>query len=318
MKIAFIEKPNLSYANLASLKRINAILAEYQVQGYVLTLRQLYYQLVARGMVRNQQREYTRLSRIMTKGRMLGLVDWNSIVDRTRVPHLPYCVDSIEDALDDAANFYRLDRQEDQENYMEVWIEKDALSGVIANITDRLHVRRLTNRGYSSTTAMYEAALRFKQHYSTKDCFILYIGDHDPSGLDMIRDIKQRMFEFELGEVEVIHLGLTWEQIEKYNPPVNPAKMKDPRAKWYVEKHGYNCWEVDALDPKTLNKLVETNIESRMDLDLFEEKCKRENEEKDVLYDVASRYKELEEIGELRQKVEKAETALRQLKELHV
>lgn len=314
MKQAFTDKSHLSYANRARLEQANAIIEEYHSQGYTLTLRQLYYQLVARGLIENQQREYVRLSRILTKGRMAGLVDWDSIVDRTRVPQLPYYVEDIENALYDVANQYRLDRQEGQANYLELWIEKDALSGVIMPVTKRLHVRLLTNRGYSSTTAMHEAAMRIHQHMNEgQNCFILYIGDFDPSGLDMIRDIEDRMCN-EFGcVVEVVHLGLTEEQIKKYNPPPNPTKPLDPRSNWYIEQYGETCWEVDALDPKTLHELVESNIEERTDLDLFEEKCKQENEDKDILYDVRENYRELDNIDELKDKAEKADTALQQL-----
>lgn len=277
-KQKFVNKLRLSTANIERLERINSILEEYREDGYVLTLRQLYYQLVSRDIIPNQQKEYAKLSLLLTKGRMAGVVDWEIIEDRVRKPHLPYWVDGIEDAIKDTIRQYRLNRQEGQENYIEVWIEKDALSGVLRRITEKYHIRLMVNRGYSSTSAMYDAYKRFRYEMVVNDKkgIILYLGDHDPSGLDMIRDIKDRLLEFGVN-VEVNQIGLTQQQIKQYNPPPNPAKIKDPRAKWYIEEYGNTSWEVDALPPKILNTLVETNIKKIIDIETYESMIKKED-----------------------------------------
>lgn len=289
MKEQFNEKLHLNHKNIEKLSIVNGIIEEYISEGYRLTLRQLYYQLVSRDIVPNSQKEYAKLSTLLVKGRMAGEVDWGAIEDRVRIPFLPYWVRSIKEAIDDTINQYRLDRMEGQENYIELWVEKDALSGVLKPITSFYHIDLMVNRGYSSCSAMYDSADRFKNHSGQKG-FILYLGDHDPSGLDMIRDIEDRLSNFEV-EVEVQHIGLTFEQIKKYNPPPNPAKFKDPRAKEYIEKFGKMSWEVDALNPKTLNALVKKGIENLIDIDLFKERIEQEKKDKKEMGKFAKDYK---------------------------
>jgi len=118
---------------------------------------------------------------------------------------------------------------------------------------------------------------------------VLYLGDHDPSGLDMVRDIDERLQEFGLGNFEIKHIALTKEQIRKYNPPPNPAKITDPRAKWYVAEHGQVSWEVDALNPKVLHDLVKEAIEEHMDIKKFNSMLRREKKDKKTLQDFADR-----------------------------
>ena len=285
MKETFTPELKLGKKNLVQLKVINEIIEEYLKQGYKLTLRQLYYQLVSRNIIPNLQKEYAKLSNLLVAGRMAGVVDWEAIEDRIRVPFLPYWVDDVAGALDDTISQYRLNRQDNQKAYIEVWVEKDALSGVLRRITSHYHVNLMVNRGYSSCSAMYDASKRFNNSTSEgKRNIILFLGDHDPSGLDMINDIKKRLFSFG-SEVEVIPIALTHKQIEEYNPPPNPTKIKDPRANDYISKYGSTCWEVDALTPQTLNKLVTTTIEKNIDMELFNDKLELETEGKDILTD---------------------------------
>lgn len=283
MKEQFTDKLRLSKSNIERLSTINSILEEYQAEGYVLTLRQLYYQLVSRNIIPNELKEYAKLSSLLTKGRMAGVVDWSIIEDRIRRPHLPYWVTGIPDAINDIISQYRLDRQRDQETYIELWVEKDALSGVLKRITNKYHIRLMINRGYSSTSAMYDAHQRFKKEIDCgKRCVILYLGDHDPSGLDMIRDIGDRLGDF-FTVVDVMQIGLTMEQIKQYAPPPNPAKVTDPRAKWYIQEYGNTSWEVDALPPPVLNKLVEDNILNHINLNKFNSIVELESSEKEEL-----------------------------------
>jgi intein/homing endonuclease len=152
--------------------------------------------------------------------------------------------------------------------------EKDALSGVISRVTEKFHVRLMVNRGYSSATAMHDAAKRIIR--SEKEAHILYLGDHDPSGMDMVRDIRDRLLEFN-AEVKVDHIALTDEQIAKYNPPPNPAKVTDPRAGGYIATYGKTSWEVDALTPTVLNALIESKILGIIDYGKFEDILRKEN-----------------------------------------
>lgn len=284
----------LSNKNKEKLNLINSIIKEYADDGYTMTLRQLYYQLVSRDIIPNKQNEYAKISKLLKEGRMAGIVDWNAIEDRLRVPYLPYWNTDPKEAVDDAIRQYRLNRQEEQDVYLEVWVEKDALSGVLKRVTSKYHVNLLVNRGYGSVTAIHDAYMRFARHIRKgKECRILYLGDHDPSGMDMIRDINERINEMLRAKYcnwfKIDAIALTMEQIKKYNPPKNPAKMTDPRAKWYVDKFGYNSWEVDALDPKTLNKLLSEKIEENIDLELFNTMLESEEKDKDKLRKLATK-----------------------------
>jgi len=288
LKERFRESLHLSEKNKEQLKIINSIIEEYAEEGYKLTLRQLYYQLVSRDIIPNAVKEYAKISTLLVKGRMAGVVDWEAIEDRIRVPFLPYWVFGIEDAIKDIIEQYRLNRQQDQDVYIELWVEKDALSGVLKRITSHYHINLMVNRGYSSCTAMHDAYKRLKrQENQGKSTYILYLGDHDPSGLDMVRDIRDRLEEF--GVIpKVIPIGLTREQINKYNPPPNPAKIKDPRARGYIEQHGNTSWEVDALNPKVLHELVKINVESLIDVNLFLKQIKTEELDKEKLLKISN------------------------------
>lgn len=277
MKERFRNDLHLERKNIEKLDVVNGIIEEYLKQGYRLTLRQLYYQLVSRDIIANRVEEYSKLSNLLVKGRMAGEVDWEAIEDRIRVPKLPYYADSIQDAMRDIIRGYRLNRQDGQGVYIEVWVEKDALSGVLYRITHKYHINLMVNRGYSSCTAMHDAYERFANE-DDRDRYILYLGDHDPSGLDMIRDIQERLCEFGIDNMNVLPIALTQEQIKKYNPPPNPAKITDPRANEYISEYGNVSWEVDALNPKVLNTLLENAILKLIDEDIFDKVLEKEKE----------------------------------------
>ncbi len=286
-KEKFRDKLRLSKKNQEQLIIINEIIDEYAMQGYKLTLRQLFYQLVSRDIIPNQTKEYAKLSGLLVKGRMAGAVDWESIEDRIRVPYIPSAWDSPEAIIESAIYSYRRNRQEGQEVYIELWVEKDALSGVLKEITKKYHINLMVNRGYSSCTAMHDSFKRLKEaEDEDKQTYILYLGDHDPSGLDMIRDVYDRLEEFGVYP-EVRQIGLTMEQIKKYNPPPNPAKITDPRATKYIEKYGETSWEVDALNPETLHSLVKENVEELININLFNKSLKQEEKDKTKLKKLA-------------------------------
>lgn len=270
MKQQFDSELRLSKANRIMLERINTILEEYRNDGYVLTLRQLYYQLVSKDIIPNNDREYAKLSNILKKGRMAGIVDWSAIEDRVRVPKLPYWVRDVQHAIQDTIEQYRVNRMQGQQRNIEIWVEKDALSNVLFRVTSKYHIRLMVNRGYSSISAMYDAHRRLRS-----GDVILYFGDHDPSGKDMVRDIRERMEEFGR-EVDVRPVALTMEQIRRFNPPPNPAKITDPRAKWYIREYDRTSWELDALPPRELIRLAEEAVEELIDLDLYNRCLDRE------------------------------------------
>lgn len=268
----------------------------YARQSYTLTLRQLHYQFVSRNWIVNHTTAYKKLGSILQDCRWAGIVDWDGISDRGRKPIMDYSVRDVADALNDTINQYKLDRQLGQPIHVELWTEKDALSEIIGRPASKYHVRLCVNKGYTSDSAIYDAYERFalKINAGVK-CVVLYFGDHDPSGLDMIRDIRERLTkmlvngdnQFDPDTVdelfEVLPIGLTMQQIKKYKLPPNPAKTTDSRSAGYIKKFGKESWEVDALDPATLVEIVETNILNNIDEDIYNEMLEMELKHKKQL-----------------------------------
>lgn len=310
MKTAY-RKIRLSPANKVRLGEINSIIEEYRLDGYVLTLRQLYYQLVSRDIIPNQQKEYKNLSKLLGEGRMAGYVDWEAIEDRMRKVEKPSCWDTPMDILQTAVRQYRRDNMENQPCRIEVWVEKDALSGVLERVTSKYGIGLQVQRGYGSITALKNAYERVIE--DDRKFHILYLGDHDPSGLDMLRDIENRIFEFWWGDnqgsdepcpknfmdspcypefadrFEIVPIALTSAQIKQYSPPPNPAKMTDPRSGNYVDEHGNTSYEVDALPPKVLNRILTDAITDLMDLDEYDRSLERQKAEKWVMKEAISK-----------------------------
>lgn len=283
MKQAYLTPKNWSGRKRQVFEKVKEVVDEFQSQGYRMTLRQLYYQLVSRDVIPNLASEYAKLSTLLTEARMYGYIDWDFIEDRIRVPKKHGEWNDIDHIVRSAIASYRRDRWQDQDNYLEVWVEKDALSGVLQPITERYHVNLMVNRGYSSSSAMHDASIRFKREEEKgKSTYILYLGDHDPSGMDMVRDIQERMKIFG-SEVEVKRIALNMDQIQQFNPPPNPAKITDPRAKKYIAEFGSTSWELDALSPRDLNTLLDTHIQELMDIEAYNHWCRLEEHEKQEL-----------------------------------
>ncbi len=268
---------NFGPDRLAMIKQANAIIDDYAAQGFDLTLRQLYYQFVARDLIPNRQSEYKRLGDIVNDARLAGLIDWNRIVDRTRNLRSLAHWDGPEDLVEAAASQFRTDRWATQPHRVEVWIEKDALVGVIEGVCEDLDVPFFSCRGYTSQSEMWAAAQRLLAYRKPRRRpgtltrapkpqvpIILHFGDHDPSGMDMTRDITDRL-ELFMGGMEVRRLALNFDQVEQYNPPPNPAKLTDSRVGAYMARFGNESWELDALEPAVLAALIRGEIESLQD-----------------------------------------------------
>lgn len=257
----------------------NEVVAEYAAQGFDLTLRQLYYQLVARDYIPNQQREYKRLGQIISDARRAGMVDWDAIIDRTRNLRSNPHWSSPASILHAAEQSFAVDKWEGQEYRPEVWVEKDALVGVVQRAAEALDVSYFACRGYSSDSEMWRAAQRcIRYEDNGQKLYIIHLGDHDPSGLDMSRDIEARFNLFEAWPV-VKRIALNFNQVQQYNPPPNPAKETDSRWSEYVDKYStYSSWELDALEPQTLVDLITAEVEALRDDDLWQEKVDEENE----------------------------------------
>ena len=269
------------------------IVEQYEEQGYRLTLRQLYYRFVAGGLIPNTERSYKNLGRILDLGRMLGVIDWDSIEDRTRSLGYTSHWDDPADIIESAAQSFRIDKWQGQATRVEVWVEKEALAGVVQRVADRWDVPWFGCRGYASQSAMYAAGKRMAR-YLADGCervVVLHLGDHDPSGIDMTRDIQARLSKFSRSdEVSVDRIALNMDQIEAYNPPPNPAKLSDSRAPDYVQRFGRSSWELDALPPADLDALIEKHVQVHLDLELYQEEEQVEDAQRRYLGQVSSKW----------------------------
>jgi hypothetical protein len=251
---------------MAVIEQANAIIGEYQAQGFVLTLRQLYYQFVSRTLIENDQGEYKRLGAIVKDGRRAGLIDWAGIEDRTRTVRTHSSWDGPAEIIETVVKSYRTDLWVDQQYRPEVWIEKDALVGVIEDICTEFRVPFFACRGNNSESNQYEAGKRFEEHFERGlTPLVLHLGDHDPNGIDMTRDNRERLALFARGNIEVRRLALNIDQVRRYSPPPNFAKETDSRYAAYVRDFGTECWELDALEPQVIVDLIRDELEGLID-----------------------------------------------------
>ena len=280
-------------ATLDTIERANQIIAAYQEQGFDLTVRQLYYQFVARDWIENSERSYKNMVKVIDRGRKAGLIDWEAIVDRTRNlranPHWDHAAEIIRSA----ANQFRFDLWADQSYQVEVWIEKDALIGVIEDICRQWDVPFFACRGYNSQSEQWRAGRRFREaERAGKVPVVLHLGDHDPSGLDMTDDNESRLRVFAETDVAVQRIALNRNQIDRFNPPPNPAKMEDSRAKDYVRLHGGESWELDALEPQVIVDLIDSAISQIVDIKKWEARLAEQQTARGELREIAQRYEE--------------------------
>jgi len=280
-------------ATLATVAQANTIIAQYAAQGFDLTLRQLYYQMVARALIPNNLQSYKRLGDIINDARLAGLIDWNRIVDRTRNVRANSHWSSPADIMRSAANSYAIDKWADQDWRVEVWIEKDALVGVIEGVCQDLDVAYFSCRGYTSQSEMWSASQRLLRYTNAgKSVKILHLGDHDPSGIDMTRDIRERLdlFMYSSPDVEVDRIALTWAQVQQYNPPPNPAKATDSRYESYLSAYGAECWELDALEPQVIADLIRDGVQGVRDDARWYDALARQGVESALLEEAADRW----------------------------
>ncbi|MFE4547567.1 hypothetical protein [Streptomyces sp. NPDC056785] len=295
MREAYVPK-TFTPAHQRLIDMAEQICREYAAQGFDLTLRQLYYQFVARDVIANKQSEYKRLGSIINDARLAGLLDWNYIVDRTRNLRGLSHWDSPHEVIRSAASGYRTERWATQPHRVEVWIEKDALVGVIAGVCQRYDVDYFSCRGYTSQSELWGAAQRMRGYQREgQKPVIIHLGDHDPSGVDMTRDIEDRMELFE-ADVTVRRIALNMEQVREHNPPPNPAKLTDSRATGYIREHGYSSWELDALNPTMLDELIEGEIWAWRDADAWDRATTAMDQERALLRAVASRWSEVADL----------------------
>jgi hypothetical protein len=281
---------------IVDLGNILEIANEYTAKKINLTLRQLYYKMLGRGYIRpirgtKPEAAYKRLGRQLGRARYAGIVDWEVIEDRTRIPTIPREWRTPKARFESAVETYRLPRTRGQKYYVEIVTEKDTLITSIIGLAQKYHLPVSVFHGNGSTTAMYKLSKRILQSYSAgKIPIILYIGDHDPQGLEMLEDLKTRQTLL-LGrnDFNIVHVALRMDQIKKFILEPNPTKLKkngkknDANAKYVERFNTYNSWEVDALPPERLMEALETAIRKYMDIPKMNAIIKRERKDKTVM-----------------------------------
>lgn len=292
-KIKYISK-TFRKDTLDIIAQANQIIQEYQTQGFDLTLRQLYYQFVSRDLLPNKQKYYDKLGTIISNARLAGMIDWRAIEDRTRNIQSRSYWDNPGQIIGAALRSYRRDRWEGQEYRPEVWIEKEALIGVISSKCRELDVSYFACKGYVSQSEMWNAAQRFQRYQIRgQQTVIIHLGDHDPSGIDMTRDIQDRQTLFKSLGCTIERIALNMDQIDKYNPPPNPAKLTDSRCGNYIKEYGSSSWELDALEPSVMTDLIEQKIVEYRDDEVMQQVINLEDDHKRILENIKDNWETL-------------------------
>lgn len=275
---AYGEKKKIAKKTLDFIQQLNEIIEPYEAKGMKITLRQLYYQCVSKCLIKNNKTQYSHLGEIVNNARFAGLLDWNVIEDRTRCVRVNSHWNNPQEIINAAAEQYRIDVRATQPIYLEAWIEKDSLVSILEQVCEPLDVPFFSSRGFTSITALHDAALRFKNQ--NRKSVILYAGDHDPSGLKISSVIRETLKTFG-ADVELKRIGLTVEQIRELNLPPFFAKESDKNYKQYVKDTGLTqAWELDALPPEYLAEIFRSEIEALTDGQKLQNMIERENADK--------------------------------------
>jgi len=288
-KIAY-ENRRFAAKTALVIEQANEIMENYDS----ITLRGLYYQFVARDFLENTIRNYKKLGDIIRNARMAGMISWDLMTDRTRSLYGYTTYDDIGQAFNLASYTYKEDLHADQDNYIEVWCEKDALTGTINKPCNQYRVNYFPTKGYPSISALKEAAERFQREIDNgKKIIILYLSDLDPEGIAMPKTVAETFRTMGV-TVTIERIGLTLEQVRRYNPPSSVAKATSSRIEDYIEETGTDeVWELDALDQEVTRSLITDRLKQIIDLDRFEQAKRREKRSLNRMQDIAYRMDEV-------------------------
>ena len=245
------------------IEQVNEILEEYSRQGFSMTIRQLYYQMVSRGVIAFDNREYEKLVSLITKGRDAGLIDWNHITDRARAVYGSETYDSPKAALKEAARLYREDLWRDMPARPLIAYEKAGLAQIIERATDDYNVDHFSTRGECSITWLHKLSKGYYTH-------IFYLGDHDGHGVQISDGLKERLALYSYGDIVFERIGISLEQGEAIHAPKIELKKGTNRTLGfdYVKRFGVSYgYEIDAFSPTQLSEIIRKAIESVIDLD---------------------------------------------------
>ncbi len=259
---------------------VNEILDQYT---FALTVRQIYYRLISDPylLFENTRSNYNGFDRILTKAREEEEIDWTRIEDRTRQSiggEEKIADETPEDflqayiyTLKSCWQYYDKKMWTSQKKFLEVWVEKDALSSLVSQACRKYRILTFPSRGYSSFTKIKEGIDRLSYLEDKEQICILHLADHDPSGLGMTQDLKNRFAKYDADFIEVERIALNIEQVREFDLRPNPVKRADSRAAEYVQAFGTECWELDALPPDELQKIIVAEIETYIDLDAWKD-----------------------------------------------
>jgi hypothetical protein len=200
--------------------------------------------------------------------------------------------------LEDIEYRFAMDFWQRQNCYVEVWVEKDALSSVIERACRKYSVPYMPCKGYLSASEAWRAGQRFEDagEMGAERLVMIHLGDHDPSGIDMTRDNEDRLQLYSHGaDIEVRRIALNMDQVRQYDPPENPAKVTDTRAKDYIRNYGHSSWELDALEPSILERLIHSEIETLIDFETWHETEAEQEERREVLKSLHDRFDDIKE-----------------------
>jgi hypothetical protein len=342
-KIEYESPSGSVLANLSIVADAERICASYAAQGYDLTLRGLYYQFVARGLfpdtrkwvrkpgttdswakadpsdpagTKNASPNYKWLGGILNDARLAGMIDWNHLTDSGRAASQYHGWSSPAAIVESSADSYTIDKWTTQPRIVEVWVEKDALNSVVSRACQAREVTSFACKGYVSASAMWRAARRIERYHQLgQGVTILHLGDHDPSGIDMTRDITDRLMTMvgadngragrpqpfrDWGDgrqwLEINRIALNMDQIEQYDPPSDPAKLGDSRSQNYIDTYDTDqCWELDALDPPVLDALISGAIEEIVDDEAYQARVDEQTDDQAKIRRVVERWTDLDE-----------------------
>lgn len=265
------------------MNQIRTAIVATLVENPPMTVRQVFYQLVNQGVIEKTEGEYkTTVGRLLTKMRLDGDIPFDWLADGTRWMRKPTTYSSMEQALRRTAEMYRRSLWDRQESYVEVWLEKEALAGVLYDVTEEWDVPLMVTRGYGSLSFLYNAAETITAY--GKPTYLYYFGDYDPSGVDISRNVHERIIQFTDVPIHFERVAVTPEQIDQWQLPTRPTKKTDSRSRSFSGE----SVEVDAIPPAQLRLLAEERILQHVDRDALEPLLLAEESERELLQKIAA------------------------------
>lgn len=307
MKESYGDIQRFRPASLDLISICDGIVSDWSARGFKLTIRQLFYQLVARKVrygpqqkvFENTVQNYDNIVQLMTNARLAGLIDWDAIEDRTREVIERSHWTGVKSMLDSAATWYHEDLWAEQPTFVLGVVEKEALAGVFEQLFKPWDIPLLPARGYPSATALRDIG-KYRIMDDHREIVVLHFGDHDPSGIDMSRDLRERLNLFartdELGiSIDFRRMALNMDQVRELNPPPNPARTTDARYESYRALYGDQSWELDAVSPDYLRELIRAEVEPLIDFEQWDKTKDRIERRRAELVRIRREYKELED-----------------------